>query len=122
MLAKTKTLSPIGNTPSGMQSSSPSCRIKNLVELNLAVGENNSTRPLNSKIKANAGEKQLNSATRTKQLNSTGENNSTRQLERNNSTGENNSTRQQERNNLTQQEKITQLVSRNEITQLSRRK
>ncbi|GFU87919.1 transposon Tf2-9 polyprotein [Trichonephila clavipes] len=41
-------------------------------------GENNSTRPLNSKIKAKAGEKQLNSSVGTKQLNSTGENNSTR--------------------------------------------
>ncbi|GFY22368.1 hypothetical protein TNCV_399041 [Trichonephila clavipes] len=93
VLAKTKTSSPIGNTPSG---------------------ENNSTRPLNSKIKANAGEKQLNSSVGTKQLNSTGENNSTRQHERNNSTGENNSTQQQER--------TTQLVSRNETTQLNRRK
>ncbi|GFU49025.1 uncharacterized protein TNCV_2333171 [Trichonephila clavipes] len=79
-----------------------------------SVGENNSTRPLNSKIKANAGEKQLNSSVGTKQLNSTGENNSTRQHERNNSTGENNSTQQQER--------TTQLVSRNETTQLNRRK
>ncbi|GFS67019.1 uncharacterized protein TNCV_2527991 [Trichonephila clavipes] len=75
-----------------------------------SVGENNSTRPLNSKIKVNAGEKQLNSSVGTKQLNSTGENNSTRQHERNNSTGENNSTQQQER--------TTQLVSRNETTQL----
>ncbi|GFW01998.1 hypothetical protein TNCV_1148781 [Trichonephila clavipes] len=72
--------------------------------------KNNSTRPLNSKIKANAGEKQLNSSVGTKQLNSTGENNSTRQHERNNSTGENNSTRQQER--------TTQLDRRNETTQL----
>ncbi|GFW93339.1 hypothetical protein TNCV_2604571 [Trichonephila clavipes] len=63
--------------------------------------KNNSTRPLNSKIKANAGEKQLNSSVGTKQLNSTGENNSTRAHERNNSTGENNSTQQQERNNST---------------------
>ncbi|GFV51347.1 hypothetical protein TNCV_2999351 [Trichonephila clavipes] len=76
-----------------------------------AVGENNSTRPLNSKIKANAGEKQLNSSVGTKQLNSTGENNSTRQYERNNSTGENNSTRQYERNNSTGE--TTQLSSRN---------
>ncbi|GFW67356.1 hypothetical protein TNCV_2595891 [Trichonephila clavipes] len=53
-----------------------------------------------SKIKANAGEKQLNSSVGTKQLNSTGENNSTRQHERNNSTGENNSTQQQERKQL----------------------
>ncbi|GFU11527.1 uncharacterized protein TNCV_4551371 [Trichonephila clavipes] len=75
-----------------------------------AVEKNNSTRPLNSKIKANAGEKQLNSSVGTKQLNSTGENNSTRQHERNNSTGENNSTQQQER--------TTQLGSRNETTQL----
>ncbi|GFU17854.1 hypothetical protein TNCV_504631 [Trichonephila clavipes] len=59
------------------------------------------------------GEKQLNSSVGTKQLNSTGENNSTRQHERNNSTGENNSTQQQER--------TTQLVSRNETTQLSSR-
>ncbi|GFW94503.1 hypothetical protein TNCV_2702241 [Trichonephila clavipes] len=57
--------------------------------------KNNSTRPHNSKIKANAGEKQLNSSVGTKQLNSTGENNSTRQHERNNST------QQQERNNST---------------------
>ncbi|GFS95626.1 uncharacterized protein TNCV_885891 [Trichonephila clavipes] len=70
----------------------------------------NSTRPLNSKIKANAGEKQLNSSVGTKQLNSTGENNSTRQHERNNSTGESNPTQQQEQ--------TTQLVSRNETTQL----
>ncbi|GFX47821.1 hypothetical protein TNCV_5002421 [Trichonephila clavipes] len=42
--------------------------------------------PLNSKTKAIAGEKQLNSAPGTKQLDSTGENNSTRQQERNNST------------------------------------
>ncbi|GFW55951.1 hypothetical protein TNCV_4390921 [Trichonephila clavipes] len=55
-------------------------------------------------------EKQLNSSVGTKQLNSTGENNSTRQHERNNSTGENNSTQQQER--------TTQLGSRNETTQL----
>ncbi|GFV07418.1 hypothetical protein TNCV_1737761 [Trichonephila clavipes] len=48
--------------------------------------KNNSTRPLSSKIKANAGEKQLNSSVGTKQLNSTGENNSTRQHEQNNST------------------------------------
>ncbi|GFY23911.1 hypothetical protein TNCV_3537051 [Trichonephila clavipes] len=48
-----------------------------------------------SKIKANAGEKQLNSSVGTKQLNSTGENNSTQQ-----------------------QERTTQLVSRNETTQL----
>ncbi|GFY14648.1 hypothetical protein TNCV_4828511 [Trichonephila clavipes] len=66
-----------------------------------SVEKNNSTRPLISKIKANAGEKQLNSSVGTKQLNSTGENNSTRQHERNNSTGENNSTQQQERNNST---------------------
>ncbi|GFU25944.1 hypothetical protein TNCV_5104441 [Trichonephila clavipes] len=68
--------------------------------------KNNSTRPINSKIKANAGEKQLNSSVGTKQLNSTGENNSTRQYERNNSTGENNSPQQQER--------TTHLSSRNE--------
>ncbi|GFY22375.1 transposable element Tcb2 transposase [Trichonephila clavipes] len=86
----------------------------NRITLERPVGENNSTRPLNSKIKANAGEKQLNSSVGTKQLNSTGENNSTRQHERNNSTGENNSTQQQER--------TTQLVSRNETTQLNRRK
>ncbi|GFT24730.1 transposable element Tc3 transposase [Trichonephila clavipes] len=54
-----------------------------------------------SKIKANAGEKQLNSSVGTKQLNSTGENNSTQQQER-----------------TTQQEKTTQLSSRNETTQL----
>ncbi|GFY23910.1 hypothetical protein TNCV_3537041 [Trichonephila clavipes] len=59
------------------------------------VEKNNSTRPLSSKIKANAGEKQLNSSVGTKQLNSTGENNSTQQ-----------------------QERTTQLVSRNETTQL----
>ncbi|GFW44509.1 hypothetical protein TNCV_4389681 [Trichonephila clavipes] len=53
-----------------------------------------------SKIKANAGEKQLNSSVGTKQLNSTGENNSTH--ERNNM------------NETTQQEKTTQLSSRNE--------
>ncbi|GFU80620.1 c2H2-type domain-containing protein [Trichonephila clavipes] len=83
------------------------------------VGENNSTRPLNSKIKANAGEKQLNSSVGTKQLNSTGENNSTRQHERNNSTGENNSTQQQERTTqLGNMNETTQLVSRNETTQL----
>ncbi|GFU35188.1 hypothetical protein TNCV_2106301 [Trichonephila clavipes] len=68
-----------------------------------AVGENNSTRPLNSKTKTIAGEKQLNSAPRTKQLDST---------------GGNNSTRHQERNNSTQQEKTTHLDSRNETTQL----
>ncbi|GFU53049.1 uncharacterized transposon-derived protein F54H12.3 [Trichonephila clavipes] len=82
-----------------------------VLQTDAAVGENNSTRPLNSKIKANAGEKQLNSSVGTKQLNSTGENNSTRQHERNNSTGENNSTQQQER--------TTQLGSRNETTQLA---
>ncbi|GFX80821.1 hypothetical protein TNCV_3215691 [Trichonephila clavipes] len=70
-------------------------------ESDVAVEKNNSSRPLNSKIKANAGEKQLNSSVGTKQLNSTGENNSTRQHERNNSTGENNSTQKQERNNST---------------------
>ncbi|GFS64493.1 c2H2-type domain-containing protein [Trichonephila clavipes] len=81
--------------------------------------KNNSTRPLSSKIKANAGEKQLNSSVGTKQLNSTGENNSTRQHERNNSTGENNSTQQQERTNkLGSRNETTQLVSRNETTQL----
>ncbi|GFT37605.1 hypothetical protein TNCV_66871 [Trichonephila clavipes] len=63
--------------------------------------ENNSTRPLNSKIKANAGEKQLNSSVGTKQLNSTGENNSTRQHERNNSTQ--------------QQERTTQLNRRKQL-------
>ncbi|GFX16525.1 uncharacterized protein TNCV_22961 [Trichonephila clavipes] len=83
---------------------------------------------LSSKIKANAGEKQLNSSAGTKQLNSTGENNSTRQHERNNSAGENNSTQQQERttqigsrNETTQlgnMNETTQLVSRNETTQL----
>ncbi|GFY08997.1 hypothetical protein TNCV_4661881 [Trichonephila clavipes] len=59
---------------------------------------------------------------------SSGENNSTRQHERNNSTGENNSTQQQERttqlgsrNETTQLDNMnetTQLVSRNETTQL----
>ncbi|GFT77182.1 c2H2-type domain-containing protein [Trichonephila clavipes] len=84
-----------------------------------SVEKNNSTRPLNSKIKANAGEKQLNSSVGTKQLNSTGENNSTRQYERNNSTGENNSTQQQERTTqLGSRNETTQLVSRNETTQL----
>ncbi|GFT43821.1 uncharacterized protein TNCV_2547781 [Trichonephila clavipes] len=66
--------------------------------LKLGCRKNNSTRPLSSKIKANAGEKQLNSSVGTKQLNSTEENNSTRQHER-----KNNSTQQQERNNSTQQ-------------------
>ncbi|GFS91659.1 hypothetical protein TNCV_4866711 [Trichonephila clavipes] len=65
-------------------------------QLNLAVGENNSTRPLNSKTKTVAGEKQLNSAE---------ENNSTQQYERNNST------QQYERNNSTQQKKPTQLCA-----------
>ncbi|GFY05462.1 hypothetical protein TNCV_218441 [Trichonephila clavipes] len=64
-------------------------------QLNLAVGENNSTHPLNSKIKTIAEEKQLNSATGTKQLNSTGENNSAQQ-----------------------QDNTTQLGSKYEITQL----
>ncbi|GFW70243.1 c2H2-type domain-containing protein [Trichonephila clavipes] len=74
---------------------------------------------LGSKIKANAGEKQLNSSVGTKQLNSTGENNSTRQHERNNSTGENNSTQQQERTTqLGSRNETTQLASRNETTQL----
>ncbi|GFW59225.1 uncharacterized protein TNCV_2781561 [Trichonephila clavipes] len=87
-----------------------------------SVEKNNSTRPLNSKIKANAGEKQLNSLVGTKQLNSAaGTKQLTRQHERNNSTGENNSTRQQERNNSTRQRKTTQLVSRNETTQLGSR-
>ncbi|GFX77785.1 hypothetical protein TNCV_1107021 [Trichonephila clavipes] len=81
--------------------------------------KNNSTRSLNSKIKANTGEKQLNSSVGTKQLNSTGENNSTRQHERNYSTGENNSTQQQERTTqLGSRNETTQLVSRNETTQL----
>ncbi|GFV78596.1 hypothetical protein TNCV_1889021 [Trichonephila clavipes] len=72
-----------------------------------------------SKIKANAGEKQLNSSVGTKQLNSTGENNSTRPHERNNSTGENNSTQQQERTTqLGNMNETTQLASRNETTQL----
>ncbi|GFX99838.1 c2H2-type domain-containing protein [Trichonephila clavipes] len=84
-----------------------------------SVEKNNSTRPLGSKIKANAGEKQLNSSVGTKQLNSTGENNSTRQHERNNSTGENNSTQQQERTTqLGSRNETTQLASRNETTQL----
>ncbi|GFS96636.1 hypothetical protein TNCV_3944141 [Trichonephila clavipes] len=61
-----------------------------------SVGENNSTRPLNSKIKANAGEKQLNSSVGTKQLNRS--RNETTQLGSRNET--------------------TQLVSRNETTQL----
>ncbi|GFX76083.1 uncharacterized protein TNCV_2299981 [Trichonephila clavipes] len=91
-------------------------------ESDVAVGENNSTRPLNSKIKANAGEKQFNSSVGTKQLNSTGENNSTRQHERNNSTGENNSTQQQERTTqLGSRNETTQLASRNETTQLINR-
>ncbi|GFS82433.1 uncharacterized protein TNCV_839951 [Trichonephila clavipes] len=68
-----------------------------------ADGENNSTRPLRSKIKANAREKQLNSSVGTKQLNSTGENNSTRQHERTTQLGSRNET--------------TQLASRNETTQ-----
>ncbi|GFW54140.1 c2H2-type domain-containing protein [Trichonephila clavipes] len=73
-------------------------------------------------------EKQLNSSVGTKQLNSTGENNSTRQHERNNSTGENNSTQQQERTTqlgnrnetaqLASRNETAQLVSRNETTQL----
>ncbi|GFX61405.1 hypothetical protein TNCV_4538051 [Trichonephila clavipes] len=68
---------------------------------------------LSSKIKANAGEKQLNSSVGTKQLNST------RQHERNNSTGENNSTQQQERTTqLGNRNETTQLASRNETTQL----
>ncbi|GFT93498.1 hypothetical protein TNCV_533091 [Trichonephila clavipes] len=46
----------------------------------LCCEKKNSTPPLSSKIKANAGEKQLNSSVGTKQLNSTGS--------RNNSTGE----------------------------------
>ncbi|GFS64611.1 hypothetical protein TNCV_4684501 [Trichonephila clavipes] len=72
-----------------------------------------------SKIKANAGEKQLNSSVGTKQLNSTGENSSTRQHERNNSTGENNSTQQQERTTqLGSRNETTQLASMNETTQL----
>ncbi|GFW84929.1 c2H2-type domain-containing protein [Trichonephila clavipes] len=87
------------------------CKLINLTPV--AVEKNNSTRPLSSKVKANAGEKQLNSSVGTKQLNSTGENNSTWQHERNNSTGENNSTQQQER--------TTQLGSRNETTQLASR-
>ncbi|GFW45784.1 hypothetical protein TNCV_4495051 [Trichonephila clavipes] len=57
--------------------------------------------PLNSKTKTIAGEKQLNSATGTKQLNSTGENNSTGRM-----------------NETTQQEKTTQFGSRNEPTRL----
>ncbi|GFT07801.1 integrase catalytic domain-containing protein [Trichonephila clavipes] len=90
-----------------------------LDESNIIRKKNNSTRPLNSKIKANAGEKQLNSSVGTKQLNSTGENNSTRQHERNNSTGENNSTQQQERTTqLGNRNETAQLVSRNETTQL----
>ncbi|GFW91803.1 uncharacterized protein TNCV_3400631 [Trichonephila clavipes] len=52
---------------------------------------------LGSKIKANAGEKQLNSSVGTKQLNSTGENNSTRQHEQ-----------------TTQQKKTTQLGNMNQ--------
>ncbi|GFV85391.1 uncharacterized protein TNCV_3772161 [Trichonephila clavipes] len=81
--------------------------------------KNNSTRTLSSKIKANAGEKQLNSSVGTKQLNSTGENNSTRQHERNNSTGENNSTQQQEQTTqLGNRNETTKLASRNETTQL----
>ncbi|GFY27765.1 c2H2-type domain-containing protein [Trichonephila clavipes] len=85
----------------------------------VSVEKNNSTRHLNLKIKANAGEKQFNSSVGTKQLNSTGENNSTRQHERNNSTGENNSTRQQERTTqLGSRNETTQLVSSNETTQL----
>ncbi|GFU94183.1 hypothetical protein TNCV_4162611 [Trichonephila clavipes] len=62
----------------------------------LSCRKNNSTRPLNSKIKANAGEKQLNSSVGTKQLNR-----------------RNNSTQQQGTNN-------SNLGSRNETTQLSR--
>ncbi|GFV34950.1 hypothetical protein TNCV_2097781 [Trichonephila clavipes] len=91
----------------------------NRITLERPVEKNNSTRLLNSKIKANAGEKQLNSSVGTKQLNSTGENNSTWQHERNNSTGENNSTQQQERTTqLGNMNETTQLVSRNETTQL----
>ncbi|GFW28717.1 hypothetical protein TNCV_3714321 [Trichonephila clavipes] len=70
----------------------------------MSVEKNNSTRPLSSKIKANAGEKQLNSSVGTKQLNSTGENNSTQQQELTTQLGSRNET--------------TQLVSRNETTQL----
>ncbi|GFU78447.1 hypothetical protein TNCV_2300611 [Trichonephila clavipes] len=62
--------------------------------------KNNSTRPLNSKIKANAGEKQLNSSVGTKQLNSSV--GKTTQLGSRNET--------------------TQLASRNETTQLNRKK
>ncbi|GFX09178.1 c2H2-type domain-containing protein [Trichonephila clavipes] len=51
-----------------------------------SVAENNSTRPLSSKTKTIAVEKQLNSVPGTKQLDSAGENNSTGQQERNNST------------------------------------
>ncbi|GFX81323.1 hypothetical protein TNCV_2513121 [Trichonephila clavipes] len=72
----------------------------------------------NQIFQTNTGEKQLNSSVGTKQLNSTGENNSTRQQERNNSTGENNSTQQQERTTqLGSRNETTQLVSRNETTQ-----
>ncbi|GFT21233.1 hypothetical protein TNCV_4685851 [Trichonephila clavipes] len=56
-----------------------------------AVEKNNSTRPRNSKIKANAGEKQLNSSVGTK-----------------------NSTQLGNMNETTQKEKTTQLSSRNE--------
>ncbi|GFY04798.1 hypothetical protein TNCV_3952071 [Trichonephila clavipes] len=67
--------------------------------------KNNSTRPLNSKIKANTGEKQLNSSVGMKQLNS--------------AAGTNNSTRQQERKTpLGNMNETTQLVSRNETTEL----
>ncbi|GFW16539.1 hypothetical protein TNCV_2351631 [Trichonephila clavipes] len=83
--------------------------------------KNNSTRPLSSKIKANAGEKQLNSSVGTKQLNSTGENNSTRQHERNNSTQQEKTTQlgnMNETSQLASKTETTQLVSRNETTQL----
>ncbi|GFW82401.1 uncharacterized protein TNCV_3818811 [Trichonephila clavipes] len=68
---------------------------------------------LGSKIKANAGEKQLNTSVGTKQLNSTGENNSTRQHERTTQLGSKNETTQ-----LASRNETTQLVSRNETTQL----
>ncbi|GFT49010.1 uncharacterized protein TNCV_3874781 [Trichonephila clavipes] len=64
------------------------------------VGENNSTRPLNSKTKTIAGEKLLNSVGEKQRDSAPG----TKQLD---STGGNNSIWHQERNNATQQEKTT---------------
>ncbi|GFT59917.1 uncharacterized protein TNCV_705351 [Trichonephila clavipes] len=95
-----------------------------------SVEKNNSTRPLNSKIKANAekqlnpsvGTKQLNSSVGTKQLNSAA--NETTQLARNETTqlGNRSETTQlcsrNETTQLASRNETTQLVSRNETTQL----